>query len=64
MLSTTSTSLSSNFPWLNFKQVEEQNIGVIGTDNIFLTKATIGSMKHYNALYKACPTEGCNKKVI
>lgn len=64
MISNTISFTSDNLPWLNFYQVQEQNIGLKENDNIFLTKAVIGSINHQNCLYKACPSDNCNKKLL
>ncbi|XP_043470939.1 replication protein A 70 kDa DNA-binding subunit-like [Leptopilina heterotoma] len=64
MISNTISVSSSSLSWLNFLQVQEQNIGLQEKNNMFLTKAVIGSLNHQNCLYKACPSDNCNKKLL
>lgn len=53
-----------NGPWCTFKEVAEQRFGHPDMPNVFVTKATVNLIRAENALYKACPAEGCKKKVI
>ncbi|XP_058805155.1 replication protein A 70 kDa DNA-binding subunit-like [Phymastichus coffea] len=55
---------SMNGPWSTFKEAEEQRFGHADQPNQFITKATVNLIRSENALYKACPTEGCKKKVV
>ncbi|KAI4471648.1 replication factor a 1 rfa1 [Holotrichia oblita] len=51
-------------PWMNFKEVREQNLGHSESGDYFQVCATILLLRSENLLYKACPVEECNKKVI
>ncbi|XP_033230461.1 replication protein A 70 kDa DNA-binding subunit-like isoform X2 [Belonocnema kinseyi] len=64
LLSTPSASSSNaNCPWLTLRQVKDLNIGSPGNPNMFLTKATVNLIRDRNCIYRACPTEGCKKKL-
>jgi replication factor A1 len=45
-------------------QVKDDNIGTSDKTEYFSTRATINFVKHETFSYPACPTEGCNKKVV
>ena len=53
-----------NGPWSTFKEAEEQRFGHPDMPNMFITKATVNLIRSENSLYKACPAEGCKKKVV
>ncbi|XP_012256946.2 replication protein A 70 kDa DNA-binding subunit [Athalia rosae] len=53
-----------NGPWLTFKEAKSQQLGCGETPDYFVAKATINMIKIENALYAACPSENCNKKVV
>ncbi|XP_076284159.1 replication protein A 70 [Lasioglossum baleicum] len=50
-------------PWLTFKEAKDQELGSKGTD-IYTVKATVNMIRIENALYKACPSDSCKKKLI
>ncbi|KAG4305759.1 hypothetical protein PORY_000669 [Pneumocystis oryctolagi] len=45
-------------------QVKDEQLGMTEQPDYFSIKATIVFFKQENAFYPACPTVGCNKKVI
>jgi replication factor A1 len=51
-------------PWMSFKEVHEKGLGQSEKGDYFQTMATILLVRSENAIYKACPTAECNKKVI
>ncbi|KAF5306707.1 hypothetical protein FQR65_LT07262 [Abscondita terminalis] len=51
-------------PWINVKDVQEQNMGQGEKGDYFQFKGTILLYRSEKALYQACPTEDCKKKVI
>ncbi|KAL1494983.1 hypothetical protein ABEB36_010479 [Hypothenemus hampei] len=53
-------------PWMSFTEVTEQQLGTINPSkgDYYQVKGTVLLVKHENALYKACPSPDCNKKVI
>lgn len=53
-----------NGPWATFKEAEQQRFGHHEMPNTFIAKATVNLIRAENTLYKACPSEGCKKKVI
>ncbi|CAG9770947.1 unnamed protein product [Ceutorhynchus assimilis] len=57
---------SYNTPWLTFKEVIDQQLGSINTasGDYYMVKATVLLIRSENSIYKACPTDGCNKKVV
>ncbi|KOC64699.1 Replication protein A 70 kDa DNA-binding subunit [Habropoda laboriosa] len=50
-------------PWITFGEAREMELGFKGID-IYTVKATVNMIRIENALYKACPTETCKKKLI
>ncbi|XP_078679750.1 replication protein A 70 kDa DNA-binding subunit-like isoform X2 [Branchiostoma floridae x Branchiostoma belcheri] len=50
--------------WKSFKQVIDENLGTGEKPDYFSTKGTIVFMKKESAMYQACPTQDCNKKVV
>lgn len=50
--------------WMSFKEVQDSGLGNSDKGDYFQTKATIVLMKTENCLYKACPSDQCNKKVV
>ncbi|KAJ8953979.1 hypothetical protein NQ314_007172 [Rhamnusium bicolor] len=51
-------------PWLSFKEVQDQGLGNAEKGDYYQVMGTILLIRSENAIYKACPTEECNKKVI
>jgi replication factor A1 len=49
---------------MSFKEVHEKGLGQSEKGDYFQTMATILLVRSENAIYKACPTAECNKKVI
>ncbi|CCJ28324.1 unnamed protein product [Pneumocystis jirovecii] len=45
-------------------QIKDEQLGMAEQPDYFSIKATIVFFKQENAFYPACPTAGCNKKVI
>ncbi|XP_044271504.1 replication protein A 70 kDa DNA-binding subunit-like [Tribolium madens] len=50
--------------WMNLKEVQDKGLGNSEKGDYFQTKATILLVRSENSLYKACPTENCNKKIV
>lgn len=50
--------------WINLHEAKERNLGNGDRADYFQTKAFIHNIRSGNAVYKACPTPECNKKVI
>ncbi|PVD31676.1 hypothetical protein C0Q70_07094 [Pomacea canaliculata] len=50
--------------WKIFEQAKRENLGQGDKPDYFTSKATVIFMKKDNCMYKACPTENCNKKMI
>lgn len=50
--------------WMSFREVQESGLGNSEKGDYYQVKANIMLMRPENCLYKACPTEECNKKVI
>lgn len=51
-------------PWMSFKEVTDQGLGNGERGDYYQVMGTILLMRSENAVYKACPTPECNKKVI
>jgi hypothetical protein len=49
---------------MSFKEVHEKGLGQSEKGDYSQTMATILLVRSENAIYKACPTAECNKKVI
>lgn len=58
------TGTSYSTPWMSFKEVKDQGLGIGDKGDYYQTMGTILLMRSENMTYKACPTESCNKKVI
>ncbi|EFA12891.1 replication protein A 70 kDa DNA-binding subunit [Tribolium castaneum] len=50
--------------WMSLKEVQDKGLGHSEKGDYFQVKATILLVRSENALYKACPTDDCNKKVV
>ncbi|KAJ3642909.1 hypothetical protein Zmor_025657 [Zophobas morio] len=50
--------------WLYLKEVQDKGLGNSERGDYFQTLATVLLMRSENAIYKACPTPDCNKKVV
>ncbi|XP_060067506.1 replication protein A 70 kDa DNA-binding subunit-like [Ylistrum balloti] len=50
--------------WMTFADVKSQNIGGGEKADYFTSKGTVIFLRKENCMYKACPTESCNKKLI
>lgn len=50
--------------WLTFYEVQKNNLGYGEKPDYFQAKGNIHEIKATNAVYKACPQQGCNKKVV
>lgn len=55
---------SSSTNWKCLEQVKDEQLGMGDKADYFTTTSTITYSKKENAMYMACATEGCNKKVI
>lgn len=52
-----------NGPLITFKEATDLGLGHKVAD-MYTVKATVNMIRIENALYKACPSENCKKKVI
>lgn len=50
--------------WLSFYEANQKNLGHGDKADFFQLKGTIHIVKSTNAVYKACASADCNKKVI
>lgn len=48
----------------NLAEVKEAQLGMSDKVEYFSTRATVMHIKSDNIAYPACPSEGCNKKVV
>uniref|UniRef100_T1GRY7 Replication protein A subunit n=1 Tax=Megaselia scalaris TaxID=36166 RepID=T1GRY7_MEGSC len=55
---------SMSTEWLSFFDVRARNLGNGDRPDYFQTKATIQMIRGQNAIYKACSSPDCNKKVV
>lgn len=62
-ISAKSTASRFDTPWISIKDVQEQNLGQGERGDYFQFKGTVLLFRSERALYKACPSEDCNKKV-
>ncbi|XP_043470940.1 replication protein A 70 kDa DNA-binding subunit-like [Leptopilina heterotoma] len=53
-----------NAPWITIQDSKDSQFGYPGQPNTYLVKACISAVKGSNSIYKACPNEGCKKKVV
>lgn len=53
-----------NTQWMSFKEVRDQNLGHSERGDYFQACGTVLLLRSENMVYKACPLEECNKKVI
>ncbi|XP_018574321.1 replication protein A 70 kDa DNA-binding subunit [Anoplophora glabripennis] len=51
-------------PWMSFKEVTDQGLGNGERGDYYQVMGTILLIRTENAIYKACPTPDCNKKII
>ncbi|XP_014209372.1 replication protein A 70 kDa DNA-binding subunit-like [Copidosoma floridanum] len=63
-LSTTNASSGMNVQWVTFQEADENKFGHQDHPSYFICKATVNLIRSENVLYKACPSEGCRKKVV
>ncbi|XP_051153534.1 replication protein A 70 kDa DNA-binding subunit-like [Leptopilina boulardi] len=59
-----STGGDMNAPWITIQESKDLQFGYQGQPTTFLIKASISMVKAANSIYKACPNEGCKKKVV
>ncbi|CAH0547198.1 unnamed protein product [Brassicogethes aeneus] len=53
-----------NTPWMCFKDVQDQSLGNAEKGDYYQVMGTILLMRSENCIYKACPSEKCNKKIV
>lgn len=53
-----------NAPWITIQDSKDLQFGYPEKSNTYLVKACISAVKGSNSIYKACPNEGCKKKVV
>ncbi|KAG7204042.1 hypothetical protein KM043_001901 [Ampulex compressa] len=53
-----------NGPWLSFRESKVLQQTAKENPGVYINKATINMIRLENAIYKACPTDACNKKLI
>lgn len=56
-------TLAKDTPFLTFLQVKELDLGHGEKPDYFNVKAYVAFAKKESCLYKACPSQDCNKKV-
>ncbi|KAL5017372.1 hypothetical protein ScPMuIL_006961 [Solemya velum] len=59
-----SAGAGSSANYKNFSSVKTENLGHGEKPDYFSNKATVIFMKKENCMYKACPTDSCNKKLV
>ncbi|XP_074038930.1 replication protein A 70 kDa DNA-binding subunit-like [Leptinotarsa decemlineata] len=52
-----------NTPWMSFKEMQDQNLGNAERGDYYRVMGTVLLIRSENAMYKACPTSDCNKKI-
>lgn len=55
---------SSNYPLLVCREVQNKHLGENEKPDMYMCKGAINVIKSENILYRACPVDGCKKKVI
>lgn len=55
---------NSSHEWLTFREATRKNLGNGDKADFFQNKSTITLVGSTSMLYKACPQENCNKKVV
>ncbi|CAN7938762.1 unnamed protein product [Ixodes hexagonus] len=50
--------------WKHLSQAKQQKLGFGDRPDFFSCKASVAIVRKENCLYKACPSERCNKKVV
>uniref|UniRef100_A0A336LJ18 Replication protein A subunit n=1 Tax=Culicoides sonorensis TaxID=179676 RepID=A0A336LJ18_CULSO len=55
---------SMSTEWMSFYETKEHNLGTGDKPDYFQCKALVHSIRSSNAIYKACPTTDCNKKLV
>ena len=53
-----------NTAWKTFDSLRDEKLGQSDKADYFVTKGVVLYSKKDNAMYMACPGEGCNKKVV
>ncbi|XP_046830054.1 replication protein A 70 kDa DNA-binding subunit [Vespa velutina] len=53
-----------NGTWLTIKEAQNITSSSENGFNIFISKLTVNLIKAENVVYKSCPVDGCNKKMI
>lgn len=56
------TGMGSNFK--TFGEAKLENLGSGDQADYYTTKASVVLIRKENCLYSACPSDGCNKKVV
>lgn len=51
-------------PWLSFREVSENALGNSEKGDYYQTVATILLVRAEKCVYRACPTDNCQKKVV
>ncbi|XP_016913881.2 replication protein A 70 kDa DNA-binding subunit [Apis cerana] len=49
--------------WITFQEAKDMELGYKNSD-IYTVKATLNMIRMENAIYKACPSENCKKKLV
>lgn len=63
-ISTKTGAGSFNTPWMSFKEVQDQQLGNAEKGDYYQVMGTVLLMRGENLIYKACPMEKCNKKIV
>lgn len=59
-----SGSFAGSNDWKYISQIEMENMGSGDKPDYFMCKASVVLIKKENVLYRACPSQTCNKKVL
>lgn len=55
---------SSSTKWMSFRDVVSEGLGNSDKGDYYQCVATILLVRGENCVYKACPSDNCNKKVV
>lgn len=56
--------MSFDTQWMSFKQVQENGLGNSEKGDYYQVLGTVLMIRTENAIYKSCPTDNCNKKLV
>lgn len=53
-----------NAPIMTVAEAMKKNLELVDGVEVYVVKGNIGLIRKENSMYKSCPTEGCNKKLV